>query len=358
MAVFCNPLISHFPSMLLRYCLSDCEMVPVAPVVAGITFAFTFHPSWIPIMRFLYFKVFSNNSQQIPYKQWTISFTGLGTMDLERKAYMLVLQGVSVNYCHFKLKSALVKVNVFIWKQNQSNKQGLEFHIWVALWMTCSMWAPWDSWTAWRRNTNFCTTRVSITLVTCAQLSLILSFSLGSTAERFVLQITPEGSAASDHRIPSQTLSAFLGTQLSQAGRRGSCTDACVDRFEVSPCCRRQYLIFCGCRTDFRVWDEATLTRMIPKVSSVRTHGLLPLLFLPVIFPVARNCSTNVFNVFLAGASLHLYWFLNRIVYRSTKIDSNWLNTPYVGTFCPPYPKITFLKHKQLQLSYYRPYQV
>jgi hypothetical protein len=29
--------------MLLRYCLSDFEMVPVAPVITGITFAFTFH---------------------------------------------------------------------------------------------------------------------------------------------------------------------------------------------------------------------------------------------------------------------------------------------------------------------------
>ena len=29
--------------MLLRYCLSDFEIVPVAPVITGITFAFTFH---------------------------------------------------------------------------------------------------------------------------------------------------------------------------------------------------------------------------------------------------------------------------------------------------------------------------
>ena len=39
---------------------------------------------------------------------------------------------------------------------------------------------------------------------------------------------------------------------------------------------------------------------------------LLPPLFLPAIFPFARNCSTNIFTVFLVGASLHLYWFLNR----------------------------------------------
>jgi len=105
--------------------------------------------------------------------------------------------------------------------------------------MTCLMWAPWDSRTAWRRNTNFHTTRVSIPLVTCAQLDPLLQCrqSSGSTAEHFFLQIIPEeeceGSAASYHRIHSPTLSAFLGTQLSETGRHGSCTDTCVDWFEV-----------------------------------------------------------------------------------------------------------------------------
>ena len=67
-----------------------------------------------------------------------------------------------------------------------------------------------------------------------------------------------------------------------------------------------------NCRTDFRVGHEATLARMVPTLSGVRTRGLLPPPFLPVTFPVERNCSTNVFTIFLAGASLHLYWFLNR----------------------------------------------
>jgi hypothetical protein len=67
-----------------------------------------------------------------------------------------------------------------------------------------------------------------------------------------------------------------------------------------------------NCRTDFHAGDEATLTWMVPTVSGMRTRGLLPPLFLPAIFPVAWNCSINVFTVFLAGASLHLYWFLNR----------------------------------------------
>jgi hypothetical protein len=36
MAVFCSSLISCFPGMLLRYCLSDFEMVLVAPIITGI----------------------------------------------------------------------------------------------------------------------------------------------------------------------------------------------------------------------------------------------------------------------------------------------------------------------------------
>ena len=43
MAVFCSYLTSCFPGMLLTYFLNDFEIVPVAPIITGITFAFTFH---------------------------------------------------------------------------------------------------------------------------------------------------------------------------------------------------------------------------------------------------------------------------------------------------------------------------
>ena len=59
MAVFCSSIIACFPGLLLRYCPSDFEMAPIAPVIAGITFAFTFHTRWISFMRSLYFKIFS-----------------------------------------------------------------------------------------------------------------------------------------------------------------------------------------------------------------------------------------------------------------------------------------------------------
>jgi hypothetical protein len=40
--------------MLLTYFLNDFEMVPVAPLVTGITFVFTFHMRCISIVRSLF----------------------------------------------------------------------------------------------------------------------------------------------------------------------------------------------------------------------------------------------------------------------------------------------------------------
>ena len=59
MAVFCSSLISCFPGMLLTYFLNDFEIVPVAPIITGITFVFTFHMHCIYIVRYLYFRIFS-----------------------------------------------------------------------------------------------------------------------------------------------------------------------------------------------------------------------------------------------------------------------------------------------------------
>jgi len=57
-AVFCSYLISWFPYVLLRYCLSDFEMVAVAPSITAITLAFTFPMRRIYIMGSLDFKIF------------------------------------------------------------------------------------------------------------------------------------------------------------------------------------------------------------------------------------------------------------------------------------------------------------
>jgi hypothetical protein len=45
--------------MVLTYFLNDFEMVPVAPIITGITLVFTFHMHCISIVRSLYFKIFS-----------------------------------------------------------------------------------------------------------------------------------------------------------------------------------------------------------------------------------------------------------------------------------------------------------
>ena len=59
MAVFCSSLTSCFPGMLLMYFLNDFEIVPVAPIITGISFVFTFHMRWISVVRSLYFRIFS-----------------------------------------------------------------------------------------------------------------------------------------------------------------------------------------------------------------------------------------------------------------------------------------------------------
>jgi len=58
MAVFYSSLTSLFPGMSLTYFLNDLEMVPVAPIISGITLVFTFLKRCISIVRSLYFKIF------------------------------------------------------------------------------------------------------------------------------------------------------------------------------------------------------------------------------------------------------------------------------------------------------------
>jgi hypothetical protein len=45
--------------MLLKYFLKDFEMVPVAPIITGVTFVFTFGMPRISIIRSLPFRIFS-----------------------------------------------------------------------------------------------------------------------------------------------------------------------------------------------------------------------------------------------------------------------------------------------------------
>ena len=61
MAAFCGSLIAVFVAMLRRYRPSDSETVPLAPIITGITFVFTFHMSLISTVRCLYFNIFSSS---------------------------------------------------------------------------------------------------------------------------------------------------------------------------------------------------------------------------------------------------------------------------------------------------------
>ena len=56
--VFCSSLTTCFPAMLLAYFLNDFEIVPVAPIITGIIFVFTFHMRCISIVSSLYFRIF------------------------------------------------------------------------------------------------------------------------------------------------------------------------------------------------------------------------------------------------------------------------------------------------------------
>ena len=55
MAVFFSSLTSCFLGMLLTYFLNDFEIVPVAPIITGITFVFTFHMRCISIVKVFIF---------------------------------------------------------------------------------------------------------------------------------------------------------------------------------------------------------------------------------------------------------------------------------------------------------------
>jgi hypothetical protein len=50
MAVFCSSLTSWFPGIVLKYFLNDFEMVPVAPIITGITLVF-FHSTYAAFLR-------------------------------------------------------------------------------------------------------------------------------------------------------------------------------------------------------------------------------------------------------------------------------------------------------------------
>ena len=60
MAVFCSSLTSWSSGMLLTYFLNDFEIVPVAPIITGITLDFTFHMRCISIIIIIIITIMHN----------------------------------------------------------------------------------------------------------------------------------------------------------------------------------------------------------------------------------------------------------------------------------------------------------
>jgi hypothetical protein len=62
MAVFCSSLASLFPGMVLTYFLNDFEMVPVAPIITGITLVSTFYIRCLLILLLLLLLRYANGA--------------------------------------------------------------------------------------------------------------------------------------------------------------------------------------------------------------------------------------------------------------------------------------------------------
>jgi len=54
MVVVCSSLILCFPGVMLTYYLKVSEMVPLASIITGKTFVFTFHTRCISIKVFIF----------------------------------------------------------------------------------------------------------------------------------------------------------------------------------------------------------------------------------------------------------------------------------------------------------------
>ena len=92
MAVFCSSLISCFPGTLLRYFLNDFETVPVAHIITGTTFVFTFHIHCTSTVTYLYFRIFSAS--------FSITFLSPEIVTLE---YIIIIIIIIIIHLHFTL---------------------------------------------------------------------------------------------------------------------------------------------------------------------------------------------------------------------------------------------------------------
>lgn len=98
------------------------------------------------------------------------------------------------------------------------------------------------------------------------------------------------------------TLPNFLSTQMSEIGRGWSCKNARVDWFKVCTMLWKAFSTANYHTLPCRRWDHTCKNVL----SSFRCASPTYLLH----FHFHKTCFTNIFTVFLASASLCLYWFL------------------------------------------------
>jgi hypothetical protein len=118
--LLCISLILYVPDMLLKYCKSDFEIVPVDPIITGIAFDFTLHIHWLSIMRSLYFKIFSAYFLiKLLSPQFVTSIKCIFLFYYHRLTSSLLLRTVlSVHTCRFhNLVNGHTNVCCLIWLQ-------------------------------------------------------------------------------------------------------------------------------------------------------------------------------------------------------------------------------------------------
>jgi len=89
MAVSCSSLISRYPSMLLRYFLTDFEVVPVTPIITGITFFFTFHVCCIYNVFVVVAAAAVYRNCGLPLSTFQIIWNSNGTVQLRHLKWVL-----------------------------------------------------------------------------------------------------------------------------------------------------------------------------------------------------------------------------------------------------------------------------
>ena len=114
----CFLLTSCFPGILLTYFLNDFEIVPVAPIITGITFGFTFHMRCISIVTSLYFRVFSASfliTSLSPEIATSINLYVPFSLSLIIMTGLLLGIVLSVCTCWFHNMVTLNSLNCFYW---------------------------------------------------------------------------------------------------------------------------------------------------------------------------------------------------------------------------------------------------